>query len=389
MTKDRNLKIETITAHTGLDPKGNHGIPNPPIYHTSTIIIPTLEDYRLERGKYTYGRTGTPTSDAVEGAIAAVYGADHVISVSSGLAAITAGVLSVVKSGDAVLFPDSLYGSGRRFVEVILPQMGITPIFYDPLTDAPSLTALITKNTSLIYIETPGSLTFEIQDTKAIVEVAKAAGCLVAADNTWGTPLHFDAFGHGIDIVIEAGTKYISGHSDVSIGFVAANGDVAKRIRRYAICMGLCVAPDELYLALRGLRTMPLRLRQSAANGIALARFIEQQPEVIAMLHPALKSHPQHDLWKRDFTGACGLFSYVLDASISDAAVDDMVNNLRLFGIGASWGGYESLISEGNFKRTVSQRPDGRVIRVYAGIEDIDDLLTDIKDGFERMRAKM
>ncbi len=389
MTKDRNLKIETITAHVGLDPKGNHGIPNPPIYHTSTIIIPTLEDYRLERGKYTYGRTGTPTSDAVEGAIAAVYGADHVISVSSGLAAITAGVLSVVKSGDAVLFPDSLYGSGRRFVEVILPQMGITPIFYDPLTDASSLTALITKNTSLIYIETPGSLTFEIQDTKAIVEVARAAGCLVAADNTWGTPLHFDAFGHGIDIVIEAGTKYISGHSDVSIGFVAANGDVAKRIRRYATCMGLCVAPDELYLALRGLRTMPLRLRQSAANGIALAHFIEQQPEVIAMLHPALESHPQHDLWKRDFTGACGLFSYVLDASISDAAVDDMVNNLRLFGIGASWGGYESLISEGNFKRTVSQRPDGRVIRVYAGIEDIDDLLADIKDGFERMRAKM
>lgn len=389
MTDKNNLKIDTISTHAGLHPKENNGIPNPPVYHTSTIIMPSLEDYRLQRGKYLYGRMGTPTSHAVEEAVAAVYGADHVASVPTGLSAIVTGVLSVVKNGDEALFPDSLYGSGRRFVEQILPNMGVTPVFYDPLINAEGLKALVSDNTSLIYIETPGSLTFEMQDVQAIVGVAKEAGCMVAADNTWGTPMYFDAFGHGIDIVIEAGTKYISGHSDVSIGFVAAKGKAVELVKHHVLCMGLCVSPDELYLAARGLRTMPLRLRQSEKNGIALARWIETQPEVIGMLHPALESHPQHDLWKRDFTGASGLFSFILDPEIGNEAVDYMVDNLSLYGIGASWGGYESLISEGNFKRTISDRPAGRIIRIYAGVEDIDDLLNDLKEGFARMRSKI
>lgn len=381
--------IDTISAHAGLKPDENHGIPNPPVYHASTILSKTMDDNRNNRGRYEYGRMGTPTSEAVEEAVAEVYGADDVVSVPTGLAAITTGVLAVVKSGDEVLFPDSLYGSGRRFAENTLPQMGVTPVFYDPLTDGDSLKAMVTAKTSLIYIETPGSLTFEMQDTKAIVDVARETGCLVAADNTWGTPMYFDAFGHGIDIIIEAGTKYISGHSDVSIGFVAARGEVAKKLRFYVLCMGLCVSPDELYLAARGLRTMPIRLRKSEENGLALARWIEQQPEVTAMLHPALPSHPQHHLWQRDFTGACGLFSFVLDGGISTEAVDHMIDNLSLFGIGASWGGFESLISEARYKRTVSGSPDGRVIRIYAGIEDTDDLLNDIKAGFDRMRSKI
>ena len=383
MTK---ISKNTIATHAGLNPDDNYGIPNPPVYHTSTILKPNLDDYRQHRGQYDYGRLGTPTSEATEKAVAALYGCDEIVAVPSGLAAITTGVLAVVKAGDQALFPDSLYGSGRRFVEHVLPRIGVDVVFYDPIAPISSLEDLTTKNTSLIYIETPGSLTFEMQDTKAIVALAHSKGALVAADNTWGTALYFDVFGHGIDLVIEAGTKYISGHSDVSIGFVGGNGDVGKAIRNYAINIGLCVAPDDHYLALRGLRTMPLRMKQSEKNGLALARWIESQPEVVGMLHPGLESHPQHHLWKRDFTGSCGLFSFILDAGIPDASVDAMVNNLKLFGIGASWGGYESLISEGQFKRSVSARPNGRVIRIYAGVEETDDLLADIEQGFDKMR---
>ena len=378
---------KTVATHAGLNPDDNFGIPNPPVYHTSTILKPKLDDYRHHRGQYDYGRIGTPTSEATEKAVAQIYGCDDIVAVPSGLSAISVGILTAVKSGDTALFPDSMYGSGRRFVEMELPRHGVTPVFYDPVAAIKDVEAMVTKETSLIYLETPGSLTFEMQDTQAIVDLAHRHGALVAADNTWGTALYYDVFGHGIDIVIEAGTKYISGHSDVNIGFVGGNGDVAKAIRSHCLNYGLCVGPDDHYLALRGLRTMALRLKQSEQNGLALAAWIEQQPEVVGMLHPGLESHPQHHLWKRDFTGSCGLFSFVIDAGISDQAIDEMVDNLELFGIGASWGGFESLISEANFKRPVSSRPNGRVIRIYAGVEDTDDLLADIKQGFDKMRG--
>ena len=378
----------TIASHAGLKPNQNFGIPNPPVYHTSTILKPNLDDYRNRVGQYDYGRIGTPTSEATEQAVAQLYGCDDIVAVPSGLSAIAVGISSAVKSGDQALFPDSLYGSGRRFVEQELPRQGVEPVFYDPIAKIDDIASLITANTTLLYIETPGSLTFEMQDTKAIVDLAHENGALVAADNTWGTALYYDVFGHGIDIVIEAGTKYISGHSDVNIGFVGGNSDIGKAIRNYCVNNGICVGPDDHYLTLRGLRTMPLRLKQSERNGLALARWIEEQPEVVGMLHPGLESHPQHHLWKRDFTGACGLFSFVIDAGISDKAVDAMVDNLEMFGIGASWGGFESLISEASFKRSVSSRPNGRVLRIYAGVEDTDDLLNDIKQGFERLRKQ-
>ncbi len=376
----------TIATHAGLKPEYNFGIPNPPVYHASTILKSNLSDYRNHVGQYDYGRIGTPTSEATEKAVAQLYGCDDIVAVPSGLSAIVVGILSAVKNGDQALFPDSLYGSGRRFVEQELPRQGVEPVFYDPTGKIDDLADLVNAHTSLIYIETPGSLTFEMQDTQAIVALAHENGALVAADNTWGTALYYDVFGHGIDIVIEAGTKYISGHSDVSIGFVGGNGEVGRAIRNHCLNYGLCVGPDDHYLTLRGLRTMPLRLKQSEQNGLALARWIEDQPEVVGMLHPGLESHPQHNLWKRDFKGSCGLFSFVIDAGISDAAVDDMVNNLEMFGIGASWGGFESLISEANYKRTVSSRPNGRVMRIYAGVEDTNDLLADIERGFERLR---
>ncbi len=376
----------TIAVHAGMKPDENHGIPNPPVYHVSTILRGSFAEERKKQFQYDYGRMGTPTTVALESSVAALYGADDAVAVPSGLASVTTGVMAVVRSGDNVLFPDSLYGSARRFAEVVLPAAGVTPLFYDPLATADELEAQMDDNTSLIYIETPGSQTFEVQDTRAIVDLARRKGCLTACDNTWGTPLYFDAVGHGIDVIIEAGTKYISGHSDVSIGFVAAVGETVKKVRAYAINMGLCVAPDDHYLALRGMRTLPLRLRQSEQNGLALARWIEQQPEIIGMRHPGLPSHPQHALWQRDFTGSCGLFSFMLDPAIPVAAVDAMADHMEFFGIGASWGGHESLIHEGHYKRTVTPEPEGHLVRIYAGLEDQADLLRDIEAGFERMR---
>lgn len=381
-----SLSKMTRSVHNGMKPQENQGIPNPPVYHASTILRETMADHRSGNFRYDYGRMGTPTSESLEKSVADLYGSDDCVSVPSGLCAISTGVLAVVTEGDNVLFPDSLYGSGRRFAEYMLPRVGVEARFYDPLIDAEGLDALINDKTAMVYLETPGSLTFEMQDTKALVAAAHDRGCLVACDNTWGTPLYFDAIGHGIDIVIEAGTKYINGHSDVNMGLVASSGDHAKKIRQYTIAMGIATGPDDQYLALRGMRTMPIRLKQSESNGLVLARWLEQQPEVIEMRHPGLDSHPQHDLWKRDFTGASGLFSAYFDPSLSDAAIDAMGDHLALFGIGASWGGHESLIMEARFKRSITEKTDARVIRFYAGIEDPEDLLDDLKAGFERMR---
>lgn len=383
------MKKQTKAIHAGLKPEENHGIPNAPVYHTSTILRQSMAEHRNRTSRYDYGRIGTPTSEAFEEAVAEIYGTDDAVATPSGLAAITTAVMSIASAGDHILFPDSLYGSGRRFAENILPRMGVRIEFYDPTVSAEQLEKRFKKETSLVYIETPGSLTFEMQDTKAIVDLAHSKGCLVACDNTWGTPLYFDPIAHQIDLTIEAGTKYINGHSDVSIGVVVSSGDVATRVRDYARYMGIAVAPDDHYLALRGLRTLSLRLKQSEANGFHLARWLEQQPEIIEMRHPGLESHPQHALWKRDFTGACGLFSIYLDPAIPEAAVDAMTDDLALYGIGASWGGHESLIMEAHFKRDVTAKPDARVIRIYAGLEDPDDLLDDLKAGFARMRAKM
>ena len=379
---------QTVAVHAGMDPGANHGIPNPPVYHASTILKPSLDDYRHQRGEFKYGRVGTPTTRAHEEAVARLYGSDDAVAVPSGLAAITTGVLGVAEHGSGVPFPDTLYGAGRRFVESLLPRMGVSAAFYDPVRAGDGLEAMVGPETRMIYIETPGSLTFEMQDTAALVQLARKRGLLTACDNTWGTALNFDAIGHGIDVVIEAGTKYIGGHSDVSVGYVASNGEVAERIRHYTVNMGLCVAPDDHYLSLRGLRTLPVRLRQSAETGLELARWLEGQDEVVAMRHPALPSHPQHEWWKRDFTGASGLFGFYLDPSIPDAAVDAMADGLELFGIGASWGGHESLISEGDFKRTVTTPHEGRLIRIYAGLEDAGDLLEDLELGFGRMRRR-
>lgn len=382
-----STKPDTKVVHASVNPLEHEGMANIPVYHTSTIMKPNLDDYRQGRGKYDYGRKGTPTSQATEEAVASLYKMDDCVATPSGLSAICLGISSVLKSGDHALFPDSMYGSGRRFIDNVLPQMGISVGIYDPSITADELAAHFQDNTRLFYLESPGSLTFEMQDIPALTTCAHDHDCLVAIDNTWATAMYFDAVKNDMDIVIEAGTKYISGHSDVSMGFVISSGDTAHTIRRYTQNTGICVAPDEHYLAIRGMRTMALRLRQSEANGLALATWLEQQPEVIQVLHPALPSHPGHHHWQRDFSGSSGLFGFVIDPNIPIMAIDSMADNLDWFGIGASWGGHESLISQGRFKRTVSSIPEGTLMRIYAGLEDKDDLIADLQAGFERMRG--
>ena len=375
--------------HASTDPLSHHGIVNVPVYHTSTILKPSLDDYRNSRGKYDYGRIGTPTSEASEKAVAELYEMDDAVATPSGLSAIALGISGVMQAGDHALIPDSMYGSGRRFVEHILPRMGVTFTFYDPQASADDLAPMMLDNTTLIYLESPGSQTFEMQDIPALVRLAHDRGCLVACDNTWATAFYFDANAHNIDVVIEAGTKYISGHSDVSIGYVVANGDTAKQIRQYAKLTGICVAPDDHYLTLRGMRTMRVRLKASQENALAVASWLQDQPEVIAMRHPALPSHPGHHHWQRDFTGSSGLFSFCFDPDIPFAAIDAMVDGLAFFGIGDSWGGHESLINQARIQRSVTTLPAGTLLRIYTGIEDKDDLINDLAAGLERLRKAM
>ena len=385
----KKITKDTAVVHASIDAEANHGIVNVPVYHTSTITSPSLDDYRNHRGRYDYGRVGTPTSEASERAVAELYGMDDSVSAPSGLSAVCLGISGVLVHGDHALFPDSIYGSARKFVENILPRIGVGVEFYAPLISGAEIDARFTAKTRLLYLESPGSQTFEMQDIPALVACAKRHDCLTAIDNTWGTAFHFDAVKHGIDVVIEAGTKYIAGHSDVSLGYVISNGANAKRIREYARLTGLCVAPDDHYLALRGLRTMHLRLRASEANGIALATWLEAQDEIVAVLHPALPAHPQHQAWNRDFSGAAGLFSFIFDKAIPQNAIDALVDGLTLFGIGDSWGGHESLINQAKIKRSITTLPQGSLLRIYAGLEHSDDLITDLEAGFVRLRAAL
>lgn len=385
--KPNIINPATKVVHASVNPLDHEGMANIPVYHTSTVMKPSLDDYRNARGKYDYGRKGTPTSQATEEAVASLYHMDDCVATPSGLSAICLGISGVLEAGDHALFPDSMYGSGRRFIDRVLPQIGVNVDVYDPCISADELNSLFTNKTKLLYLESPGSLTFEMQDIPALTQLAHEKNCLVAIDNTWATALYFDSVKNKVDIVIEAGTKYISGHSDVSMGFVISSGETAQAIRSYAHNTGICVAPDEHYLAMRGMRTLAIRLRQSEENGIALAKWLEAQPEVIKVLHPALPSHPGHYHWQRDFSGSSGLFGFVINPNIPLMAIDAMVDGLDWFGIGASWGGHESLISQGHLKRTKTDIPEGTLLRIYAGLEDKDDLITDLKAGFERMRG--
>ena len=386
----KQTKIETKLAHIGLSPTENFGIPNPPIYRTSTILSESLAQHRGEiPKKYNYGRTGTPTSRAFDESIASLYGAEDCISTPSGLSAITTAIFSVVKAGDHVLFPDSLYGSSRRFVVNMLPKMGVDVSFYPPRSDA-DIASFFTEKTSLLYLESPGSLTFEVQDVPAMSAKARAAEVTTIIDNTWGTALHYPVLDMGVDIVVEAATKYICGHSDTNLGIAAGNGAHGKALRRAAIMLGMCAGPEDLYLGVRGLRTMKLRLTQSGENGLALANAIEGHKNVLTVLHPGLSSSRDYDIFTRDFIGPCGLFGLVINAEITQDNIDKAVEAMQVFMIGDSWGGYESLIKQThlteNMRSISPELPDGHLIRLYTGLEHSDDQIADVLTMLDVMR---
>ena len=383
--KQPPIKPATRFVTGGRDPFSYHGFVNPPVYHASTVLYRTAQDYLAHRGRYTYGRRGTPTSDALGEALAELEGPEcaGVALLPSGLAAASAALLAALRAGDHVLVTDTVYWPTRKFCDDVLTRYGITTTYYDPLIGG-GITELMQPNTRAVYLESPGSLSFEVQDVPAIASAAHARGALVLMDNTWASPLYFRALEKGVDLAIQSATKYIGGHSDLLLGVVSANAAAWPQLNDTVFTMGLWTGPDDMSLALRGLHTMGVRLKQHYEAGLVIARWLEQRPEVARVWHPALPSHPQHALWKRDFTGACGLFAVALKP-VADAAVHALINELTLFGIGASWGGYESLAIPfdcSEMRTATSWAPGGPTVRFHIGLEDVDDLIADLERGF-------
>jgi cystathionine beta-lyase len=384
------LKPETRLVTGGRDPQAYHGFVNPPVYHASTVLYPTAEDQVAHRARYQYGRRGTPTSEALESALMELEGAGcaGVVLLPSGLSAISTALLSVVGSGDHILVSDSVYRPTRIFCDGVLKRLGVETTYYDPLAHE-SLARLFKPNTRAVFVEAPGSQTFEMQDIPAIAALAHGKGAVVLMDNTWATPLYFDAFSKGVDLSVQAGTKYIGGHSDIMFGTVSANAATLPRLKATVAAMGLCVGPDDIYLALRGLRTLAVRLARHQESGLRVARWLAVRPEVQRVLHPALESDPGHAIWKRDFSGASGLFSIVLKPT-NERAVHAFMNELALFGMGYSWGGFESLVilfDCTEYRTATKWAPGGPTLRFHIGLEHVDDLIADLERGFQAMAA--
>jgi cysteine-S-conjugate beta-lyase len=381
---------DTLLTHAGLDPFANHGIINPPVYHASTICFPTVAALEeAERTPYEgtrYGRRGTPTTFALEEAVAALEGGYRGIAVPSGLAAITISLLAFLQAGDHLLMVDTTYAPVRRFCDVMLKGLGIETTYYDPLADPASL---IRPNTRVVYLESPGSLTFEIQDVPRAAAAATSAGAVSIIDNTWSAGLYFSPFLHGVDVSIQAATKYIVGHADVMLGVITTTKDRFLRVKRASSLIGSSAGPDDCYLALRGLRTLSVRLARHEQTALTVARWLEDRPEVVAVLHPALPSCPGHEIWRRDFSGSNGLVSIVLE-KVPKRALTAMLEGMRLFKMGFSWGGYESLIIPFDPRATRTASPwthAGPCLRLHCGLERVEDLLTDLDRGFARLRA--
>lgn len=390
MTQDRRPKstlgINTQLVRAGYDPFDYHGFINPPPVRASTVLFPSAEVMDTHAQKYTYGTRGTPTTNALCDAINELEGAAGTILVPSGLAAVTIAFLAYLSPGDHALVVDSVYGPTRHFCETVLARFGIEAEFYDPGAGA-DIEILFRPNTKLVHTEAPGSNTFEMQDIPAIVEVAHRRGAVVTMDNTWATPLYFRPLDFGVDISIQAVTKYPAGHSDILMGTVSASEEHWPRLKETNGALGICAAPDDAYQVLRGLRTMGVRLERHQNSALTVARWLEGREDVAQVLHPALPSFPGHHLWKRDFTGASGIFSFVLTVPKKEdykRKAQAFLNGLKLFGLGYSWGGFPSLALHVNlFDRKVTPPPSGGpVLRLQIGLEDTDDLITDLTHAF-------
>ena len=384
------IKTDTWLVTSGRDPQAYHGFVNPPVYLASTLLYPTAEDQVAHRARYNYGRRGTPTSEALENALREIEGdgCAGVALLPSGLAAISAALLATARAGDHVLIPDSVYRPTRNFCNGVFKRFGVETTYYDPLIGA-DIARLFKPKTRVVFVEAPGSQSFEMQDIPAIAKIAHEQNAVVLMDNTWATPLYFRAFEKGVDLSIQAGTKYIGGHSDIMFGCVSANAATLPALKDTVYSMGLCVGPDDMYLALRGLRTLGVRLDRHFQSGLRVARWLEQRPEVLRVMHPALERDPGHKIWKRDFTGACGLFSVVFKPT-SEQSVHAFLNELALFGLGYSWGGFESLailFDCTEYRTATKWAPGGPTVRLHIGLEDPDDLIADLERGFAAMAA--
>jgi len=399
-SRDATDRPETRVCHAGLAPERNHGVVNPPVYHASTVLFPDLATLEARAkapydGVY-YGRYGTPTTFAFEEAVAELEGGYRAVTVSSGLAAITMALSSFARSGDHVLIADTVYAPTRTFCDQVLAGYGVAVEYYDPWIGA-GIAELVRPTTSVLFLESPGSLTFEIQDVPALATAVRAAAQAlgnarmpaVMIDNTWATPLFFKPFAHGCDVSVHAATKYLVGHSDACLGMIVCSESSYLPVKRTVSRYGVAAGPDDVYLALRGLRTLAVRLARHQTTGLALADWLSVQPEVTRVLHPARPGDPGYALWQRDFTGACGLFAVVL-TPCPPAAVAALIDSLRLFGIGYSWGGFESLVvpaEPAKLRTAVPWQDPGPVIRFHAGLEDPADLIADLARGFAALRA--
>ncbi|MEJ1159504.1 cystathionine beta-lyase [Prosthecomicrobium sp. N25] len=381
--------LATRLSHAGRPQDASLPFVNPPIVRASTVLFESVGAMQGGKARYVYGRRGTPTSEALCDAMTDLEGAAGSVVTPSGLAAISVALLSVVSAGDHLLVVDTAYHPCRHFCDTVLKRMGVETEYYDPAVGA-GIAALFRPNTRAVYLEAPGSLTFEMQDVPAIAAAARARGIVSIMDNTWATPVFFRPLDHGIDITLLAATKYVGGHSDLMLGTVSANAALWPAVKETSGSLGMFTGADDMFAALRGLRTMDLRLRRHQESALAVARWLQGRPEVGRVLHPALETDPGHALWRRDFCGATGLFGVVLAAPYPSRAVAAMLDGLRWFGLGYSWGGFESLAIPADvaLSRTATRfEAAGPLIRLHVGLEDPADLIADLQDGFRRLTA--
>ncbi len=384
------LRAETTLVTAGRDTKAQKGFVNPPVVHGSTVLYPTADDLHAHRGEFQYGRHGTPTTRALQEALMALEGPQcaGVGLAPSGLSAISTTLLAVLKAGDHVLVCDNVYRPSRNFCNGMLARYGVETGYFDPLIGG-RIAGLFKPNTRAVLVEAPGSQSFEMPDVPAIAAVAHARGALVIDDNTWATPLFHRSLDQGVDISLQAATKYIGGHSDIMFGTISANAEAWPVVAEAIRLLGVCAGPDDVFLALRGLRTLAVRLARHHQSGLEMARWLTTRPEVLRVLHPALETDPGHAIWKRDFTGASGLFSVVLKPA-PQKAVDALLDAVKLFGMGYSWGGFESLAIPfdcDSYRTATSWAPGGPTLRLHIGLEDVEDLKADLARGFAAFNA--
>ena len=385
---DPALKPDTVLTHAGRDPGANRGYVNTPVYRGSTIVFPTLDALEDPTPRYDYGRTGNPSSAAVEDIVTELEGAAGTLLAPSGLSAISLALMTVLKAGDELLVSDSAYQPTRRVSDGVLSRFGVAVRYYDPRLGA-RIADLFTDKTRAIFAESPGSLTFEVQDLPAIAAAARPRGIAVVVDNSWATPLFYRPLALGADIVVHAGTKMFVGHSDTMIGTASATPRWMKALKDTHLRLGLCASPDDCFITARGLRTLGVRMREHSAHSTEIAAWLEKQPGVARVIHPALLSHPDHAIWKRDFTGAGSVFSIELEPK-TRTALAAMVDHLELFGMGWSWGGYESLalpIHPEKARSATKWSAAGPMLRLHIGLEAVEDIKADLAAGLARYRA--